>query len=83
VSAAPPGAAGSSWADDLEATIDALRDVRTMIAELHGRAAVLSEAVDALVLRIVDAHAAEILTEAELRRERDPIDPALLAERLP
>lgn len=83
MNAAPPGATGPSWADDLQATIDALRDVRAMIAELHGRAAVLSEAVDALVARIVDAHAVEIITDAELRRERDPIDPALLDERLP
>lgn len=80
---APPVTTGPSWADELESAIESLRDVRTMIAELHARAAVASEALDALVLRIVDAHAVEIIAEAELRRERDPIDAELLAERLP
>lgn len=75
-----------SWADELAAVVSAMRDVRAMLLELNGRAALLTEAVDAIVHRIVDEHAADILDELvpldELRAERDPVDAELERERL-
>jgi hypothetical protein len=92
-----PGATGSgtSWADTLEATVTALRDVRTMILELHERAAVLGETIDELVARVVDEHAEEIRLDrqahaativelaAVVASERDPVTAALDREKLP
>lgn len=92
-----PGAtgSGSSWADQLAATVTALRDVRSLILELHERAAVLDEAVALLVGRVVDEHAEEIRADAQehaarivelaatVAAERDPVDAELLDERLP
>lgn len=85
-----PWAEPIPWADLLEAAVTAMRDVRTMLFETNARAAVLTEALDELVGRIVDEHALEILAEdairaagLDLRLERDPIDAGLLAERIP
>lgn len=93
-----PGATGPSWAAQLAATISALRDVRSMILELHARAAVLGETLDDLVERVVDEHAEEIRLEGEahaatiaelaalaatLAAERDPVTPPLEREKLP
>lgn len=80
----PPGTTGSgSWSDLLEAVVTAYRDVRTLTLELNEREAVLGEAIDELVLRIVTDHAVEIISERDLRGERDPVTRELLEEMLP
>jgi hypothetical protein len=86
--ARPPSPAGrASWAELLESTISAMRDVRTLELELMARSAVLTEALDELIGRIVDEHALDVVLEirplAELLAERDPVDAGLLRERHP
>ena len=72
----PTGSRGPSWAQDLSALLGAMRDVHGAILELQAREARLFELVERVTRRLLDEQAA-------LVAERDPIDPELLAERLP